>query len=289
MRTQTLFAPSGMIDSKKPPLGIIAGMGRLPLQLIEACQASGRKVFVVAFEQSTNPAVIAAAPHVVVPMGAIGKAMEHLRGAKVKEIVMAGRVQRPTLSSLKLDKGATKLLARLGGSLFAGDDAVLKTVVAFLEDEGFKIVGAETVLSDLIAPEGVMGKVQPSERAKADIAYGIEVAKRLGELDVGQAVVVENGYVLGVEAAEGTDALLERSGRMKQDASRVGVLVKVKKPLQEKRVDLPAIGPKTVENAHAAGLSGIAIEAEGSLILDRSDVIAQADALGLFLVGIRHG
>lgn len=277
-----------MTDASKSTLGIIAGTGRLPLQLIEACQATGRKVFVLAFEHSTDPAVFTHVPHAVVHMGAIGEALNHLRKAGVKELVMAGRVKRPSLSGLKPDLAATKLIARLGGSLFAGDDALLKAVVSFLEDEGFTIIGAENVLSDLIAPEGIMGKVQPNTRSKADIAYGIEVAKRLGELDVGQAVVVENGYVLGVEAAEGTDALLERSAKLKYTPQRAGVLVKVKKPLQERRVDLPAIGPITVQNVYDAGLSGIAIEAAGSLILDRDEVIAKADALGLFLVGIRH-
>jgi len=273
----------------KSTLGIIAGTGRLPLQLIEACQAAGRGVFVLAFEGSTDPAVIANVPHAIVPMGDIGTALEHLHKAKAKELVMAGRVQRPTLAMLKPDKAAAKLIARMGGSLFAGDDALLKTVIAFLEDEGFTVIGVQNVLQSLVAPEGIMGKVQPSDHAKTDIAYGIEVARRLGELDVGQAVVVENGYVLGVEAAEGTDALLARVGKLRQLKERAGALVKIKKPLQERRVDLPAIGPKTVENVYAAGLSGIAVEAEGSLILDRDIVIAKADELGLFLVGIRHG
>jgi len=273
----------------KSTLGIIAGTGRLPLQLIEACQAAGRRVFVLAFEGSTDPAVIANVPHAIVPMGDIGTALEYLHKANAKELVMAGRVQRPTLAMLKPDRAAAKLIARMGGSLFAGDDALLKTVISFLEDEGFTVIGVQNVLKSLVAPEGIMGKVPPNDHAKTDIAYGIEVARRLGELDVGQAVVVENGYVLGVEAAEGTDALLARVGKLRQLQERAGVLVKIKKPLQERRVDLPAIGPKTVENVHAAGLSGIAVEAEGSLILDREIVIAKADELGLFLVGIRHG
>ncbi len=276
------------VTSTKSPLGIIAGVGRLPLQLIEACKAAGREVFVLAFEGSIDPAVVANVNHVVVPMGAIGQALSHLRKAGVKELVMAGRVQRPTIATLKPDMAAAKLVARMGGTLFAGDDALLKTVVAFLEEEGFRVIGAQNVLSSLVASEGVMGKIQPDERAKIDISYGFEVARRLGELDVGQAAVVENGYVIGVEAAEGTVALLARIGKLKQLKERAGVLVKTKKPLQERRVDLPAIGPQTVENVYAAGLAGIAVEAEGSLILDRDIVIQKADELGLFLVGIRH-
>ncbi len=272
----------------KSTLGIIAGAGRLPLQLVEACQTTGRKVFVLGFDDVTDPATIAHVPNVMVPLGHIGEAITHLRNADVKELVMAGRVPRPAISDLKPDKAAAKLLTRLGSTFFAGDDALLKAVIAFLEGEGFTIIGAQNVLSNLVAPEGVMGKIQPNADQKADIIYGMEVAKRLGELDVGQAVVVESGYVLGVEAAEGTDALLSRIKMLKQIPERGGVLVKVKKPLQETRVDLPAIGPVTVINVHAAGLGGIAVEASGSLILDREQVIAKADELGLFIVGVHH-
>lgn len=286
MRSQTVRAASGMTKPSKSTLGIIAGTGRLPLQLIEACQSTGRNVFVLAFEHSTDPAVIADVNHAIVHMGAIGEALSHLRKANVKELVMAGRVQRPNLSQIKPDASAAKLIARIGATFFAGDDALLKTVVKFLEEEGFTIIGAEKVLSNLIATEGVLGKVQPDERSKIDITYGFEVAKRLGELDVGQAVVVQNGYVLAVEAAEGTDAMMSRCAKLRYTKTG-GVLVKVKKPLQEARVDLPAIGPQTIINAHAAGLAGVAVEAEGSLILDREDVIAKADELGLFVVGIR--
>lgn len=276
------------LSSVTSPLGIIAGAGRLPLQLVEACQATGRDVFVLGFDDVTNPATIAHVPHAMVPIGHIGRAIAHFRKAGVKELVMAGRVPRPTMADLKLDKAAAKLLTQLGKTFFAGDDALLKAVIAFLEQEGFTIIGAQDVLSNLVATEGAFGTVQPNADQKADIIYGMEVAKRLGELDVGQAVVVEGGYVLGVEAAEGTDALLSRVKKLKQ-TEHGGVLVKVKKPLQETRVDLPAIGPVTVVNTHAAGLAGIAIEASGSLILDKDEVIAKANELGIFVVGINHG
>lgn len=271
----------------KPPLGIIAGSGRLPQQLIEACQASGRPFFVLAFEGQADMQPLAHVPHAVVRLGAIGESLNILRREKTAELVLAGRVERPSLTELRPDLAGTKLLAKMGKAFFGGDNALFASIVAFLEEEGFKVIGIEDVFSDLIAPEGVLGNVSPSKQDKADIAHGLLVAKQLGELDIGQAVIVENGYVIGVEAAEGTDALISRCAGLKQTA-RGGVLVKAKKPLQESRVDLPTIGPKTVENAYDAGLVGIAVEAGGSIILDRETMLARADELGIFVVGVTH-
>ncbi len=268
-------------------LGIIAGSGRLPGQLVEACEGSGRPVFVLAFQDVTDPETYTHAPHAVVRLELVGEALAQLRKAGVAEIVMAGKVRRPSLIGLKPDKATAKLIAHMGSSFFSGDNALFTSLVAFLEDEGFKVIGAEEVMADLVAPDGIMGRISPSKQSMADIAKGMKIAKSLGALDIGQAVIVENSYVLGVEAAEGTDAMIIRCASLKND-ERGGVLVKAKKPLQEARVDLPAIGPATVENVYAAGLLGIAVEAGGSLILDRKQVISRADTLGIFVIGVRH-
>lgn len=277
---------SGM--SARPKLGIIAGEGRLPAQLVEACLASGREVFVLGFEDTSPLDILTKVPHAIVPLGAIGEALDILHKAQVKEVVLAGRVQRPVLSALKLDASAIRLMGRMGTAFFSGDNVLFKSIVAFLEEEGFNVIGADNVLSDLSAPEGVLGSIAPDQRHQADIAHGIKVGKLLGQMDIGQGVIVEHGYVLGVEAAEGTDELIARCAKLKHER-HAGVLVKVKKPLQEVRVDLPTIGPKTVENVHAAGLAGIAVESGGSLILDREEVIKKANALGIFVVGVRYG
>lgn len=273
--------------SGEPKLGIIAGSGRLPAQLVEACQATGRPCFVLAFSEDTNIDAIETTPHAVVRIGAVGDALKQLREAGVAEIVLAGKINRPSLTSLKPDLTATKLLAKLGKAFFSGDDALLSSLVSFLESEGFKVVSAQDILRSLVATAGVYGRIAPTPRDEADIAKGLKVAKQLGALDIGQAVIVENGYVLGVEAAEGTNALISRCASLKREA-RSGVLVKAKKPQQDARVDLPAIGLTTIENVHEAGLSGIAVEAGGSIILDRERVIARANELGLFLMGV-HG
>ncbi|MDE3015956.1 MAG: UDP-2,3-diacylglucosamine diphosphatase LpxI [Pseudomonadota bacterium] len=267
-------------------LGILAGGGRLPSQLVEACQAENRECFVLAFENAADIEAISHVPHAVVRIDAIGHALGHLRKAGVREVVLAGHLKRPSFFSLRPDAAGAKLLARLGKAFFSGDDALLKAVVTFLEEEGFKVIGAGDVLGALVASEGFLTRRRPTAREEADIAHGLRVAKILGELDIGQAVIVEHGYVLGVEAAEGTDALIERCGHLRREADS-GVLVKVKKPAQETRADLPAIGEQTVEKIRAAGLAGIAIEAGSALILDKGKTLARANALGVFVVGVK--
>ena len=274
------------MSSEHPTLGIIAGGGKLPAQLVESCISMGRKCFVVALEGYADLEAIRHVPHAVVRLGAVGEALEKFKQAGAKELVLAGRVRRPSLASLRPDMTGARLLARLGTAFFSGDDALLKAVVAFLEEEEFKVVGSNDIFAGLIAPEGVLGKITPGTQSRADIAHGIKVVKTLGPLDIGQAVIVENGYVLGVEAAEGTDALIERCGRLRRD-KQSGVLVKFKKPGQEERVDLPTIGPDTVERVRACGFSGIAIEAGGGIIVEKEATIARADALGVFVIGVR--
>ena len=265
-------------------LAIIAGSGRMPALLLEACQDMGRDVFVLGLEGFCDSIVA----DKTVRLGAVGEALKALKQSEAKEVIMAGSVGRPTLSSLRPDFTATMWIAKLGTSVFSGDDALLGAIVTIMEKEGFKVVGAEDVLAHLLAPAGVLGKHKPTKQHEGDIARGMKVAKHLGEMDIGQAVVVENGYVLGVEAAEGTDALLLRCGTLSQHIHGDGVLVKAKKPGQDARADLPSIGVSTVEHAQAAGLAGIAVEAGGSLLLDKEKLLACADKLGLFVVGVSN-
>jgi len=272
---------------KKSVLGIIAGDGRLPALLIEACQRGKRDVFVLAFEDSTDMNALKNTPHALVRLGALGEALNTLRKHGVEQLVMAGKVSRPSLSTLKPDRTAAKLLTRLGAAFFSGDNALFKSIVAFLEEEGFHVIGSEDVLREIIAPEGVLGKHQPDNTALADILQGIKIAKTLGENDIGQAAIVQKGKVLGVEDSLGTDALIARCALVPHE-QRSGVLVKVKKPDQETRVDLPAIGPQTVQNVYDAGFIGIAVEAGGSIIIDRGQVIELADKLGVFIMGVHE-
>lgn len=268
----------------KPKLGLIAGKGELPVLILDAARAEGRSVFVLALEGQTSAGLVDGFEHDWIPLGGVGRGIDALKAAGAEEVVFAGGVRRPSLLKLGLDARAAKLLAKVGRAAL-GDDKILSVLVRELESEGFRVLGADDVLSGLLATRGPMGRVTPDEVAEADIARGIGVAQALGRLDIGQAVVVQQGFVLGVEAVEGTDALIARAGELGREGPG-GVLVKVKKPGQERRTDLPTIGAGTVEACARAGLRGIAVEAGATLVLGREAVIEAADRAGLFVTGI---
>lgn len=269
-----------------PALGIIAGSGELPRVLIQACQEMGRPYFVLALEDTAEEATAALAGehYAVIRFGAIGKGFDILRKHHVSELVMAGRVTRPRIATIRPDLKGAKLLARIGAQLLSGDNALLSSIVTFLEEEGFRVAGAEEVVKELLTPEGMIGSIYPDKRAQADIETGARIARAIGALDIGQAVMVQNGIILGVEAIEGTDGLITRCAPLKLE-EKGGVLVKVKKPQQERRVDLPTIGVETIERLAEQGFAGVAIEAGSSLILNRREVARRADALGVFVIG----
>jgi hypothetical protein len=265
-------------------LGLLAGAGALAPAVARAARADGRDVFVVGFQGHTEPDWVADFPHAWVRLGAVGRTLALLHAAGCGEVCMIGRVGRPSLTAVALDRRARAMLAKLG-SRDAGDDRLLRLIVSELESDGFRVVGADTLASRLLAPVGrIAGPDVPAD-ARADIARGIAVARALGTADVGQAVVVQGQLVLGVEAAEGTDALLARCGALKRDGPG-GVLVKGRKPGQERRVDLPTIGPDTLRRAADAGLRGIAVEAGHTLTADLAGIERTAERTGLFVVGV---
>lgn len=267
-----------------PKLGIIAGAGSLPRTIIQACLQQQRPFFVVALEEAADDSIIEEVPHLWVRLGAIGKALSALKQEGCEELVMAGRVRRPRITALRPDMKATKLLAKLGSTFLTGDDELLSSIIKFLEEEGFKVVGVDQIVHELLTPEGLIGSIYPDKKAQNDIEFGAKIAHSIGNLDIGQAVIVHNRLVIGVEAIEGTDELIARCAHYRQD-EKGGVLVKVKKPHQEGRVDLPTIGITTVEAVAAAGFSGIAVEAGGSLLVDKRELAKRADQLGIFVIG----
>lgn len=264
-------------------LGILAGAGELPLRVVEACRAAGRPFFVLAIEGAADPSTMGGVAHAWIRLGAVGDGMRLLHENDVEELLLVGGVRRPTLFSLRPDWRAAKFFARIGYRAL-GDDGLLRAVIGELEEEGFRVIGIESVLGSALAPAGLLGAVAPDAQAEADIARGIEVAKALGDLDIGQAVIVQQGIVLGLEAVEGTDALMARCAALRREGPG-GVLVKTAKPEQERRADLPTIGMHTVRAAAAAGLRGIAVEAGATLLVDRPGIAAAADRAGLFVVG----
>lgn len=269
----------------RPKLGIIAGGGDLPRLLVKACQSEGREYFLVALKGQAPQSLVKGHPHVWVGLAEAGKVLKHLRQNDVREVVMAGRVARPALSELRPDARGARFLGKAALRI-AGDDGLLSLVVKELEErEGLKVVAPQNVVSGLLAGSGAMGRHAPNKEAWKDIRRGFDVAKTVGRKDVGQGVVVQQGLIIAVEAIEGTDAMLRRAKSLLRGGPGP-ILVKVKKPGQNRRVDLPTIGPATVRKALGAGFQGIAVEANGALIVDREKVITLADKAGVFVVGV---
>ena len=277
--------PPNLEPAPGPKLGIVAGGGAMPARLIGACRERGREFFVLALKDHADASLLPAdAPHAWIGLGQGGRALDLLREHGVHELVMVGPVRRPSLLSLMPDRRTAAFFARVGIRAL-GDDGLLRAIVAELEAEGFRVVGVESILGGLLATAGVWGRHKPDQSAEADIVVGIAAAKSLGARDIGQAVVVQQGAVLAVEDAEGTDALIRRIDGLRRDGAGP-VLVKTAKPGQEKRVDLPTIGAVTVAAAAAGGFAGIAVEAVATLVADRDQAIAAADAAGMFLIGV---
>jgi UDP-2,3-diacylglucosamine hydrolase len=266
-------------------LGILAGAGRLPGQVAAAASAAGREVFIVGLEGFAEPAIIGGWPHEVIRVGAVGRILASLHAHECADLVLIGGVRRPSMFDLRPDAVGARLIARVGRAAFAGDDGLLAAVIRVLGDEGFRVIGAHEVMTEALGPRGVLTRMAPDALAMADINRGIGVARALGAADVGQCCVVQDGIVLAVEAAEGTDAMLARCGPLARPGPG-GVLVKLVKPGQERRADLPTMGVETVSGAAAAGLRGVAFEAGGTILADREATIAAADAAGLFLLGL---
>lgn len=268
-----------------PPVGILAGGGPLPFQVAEAVRSRGGDVFIVGFQDFVDPVRIRDWPHRIIRLAAAGEILSALRAAGCHDIVLIGPVKRPALRDLRPDAEGARLLARVGRALFSGDDGLLGALVRIFGEEGFRVRGAHEFLTHSLGRPGPLGRFAPDDRARSDIARGIAVVRALGVLDIGQGCIVQDSLVLAVEAIEGTDAMIERAASLRQPGPG-GVLVKMLKPGQEKRADMPTIGPQTLYNASSAGLRGIAFETGGTLLTDPAECEATADRLGLFLYGL---
>lgn len=265
-------------------LGIIAGGGSLPRRIADVSRSSGRDVFIVAFEGQTDAETIEGLDHEWFKLGAMAAPLKRMASHGVDEVVMAGPMRRPAWSEMSIDFRGTKMLAR-GGRRAFGDDGLLSLIVEELEHDGFRVLGIDDVLGDFIVPAGIIAGEIPDETAQEDITRGVEVLQRIGAADVGQAVAVQQGLVLAVEAVEGTDQMISRAGALKREGLGP-ILIKLRKPGQERRADLPTIGPDTVECAANAGFRGIAVEGGGSLIVDREALCEVANNRDLFVVAI---
>ncbi|MEP7210867.1 MAG: UDP-2,3-diacylglucosamine diphosphatase LpxI [Alphaproteobacteria bacterium] len=275
-------------------LGIIAGGGDLPRKLADHARAAGRAVYILGISGFAEPAFISEFGGTEVSIGEVGKHIDLLKAAGCEDVVFAGIVKRPDFGHLKLDMKGAMLLPKVIAAAGRGDDALLRVILGAFEDAGFRVVGADDVLADLLAPAGPLGAHRPALEHWVDIRHAARVASAMGGLDIGQGAVSCAGLILAVEAQEGTDHMLERCASLPEAirgtaAQRRGVLVKRPKPMQERRIDLPTVGVQTVRLAANAGLAGIAVEAGGALVINRAETTELADRLGLFIYAFSAG
>jgi hypothetical protein len=268
-------------------LGIIAGGGELPLAIAESVRDAGRDVFVLGLSGADDG--LSQFPRENAGIGELGKSLSLLKKHGCEDVTFAGRVSRPDWSALKVDTRGALALPKIIAAALKGDDALMRAMLGIFEKEGFRVIGSAEAAPDLIATPGIYGRHKPDAQTQADIARARDVVRRMGELDIGQAAAVADGLVLAVEAAEGTDVMLERLTDLPRNLrgtpqKRRGVLVKAPKPAQERRVDLPVIGVRTIELASASGLAGVAVEAGAALLMRKAKIVEAADRLGLFVM-----
>lgn len=272
-------------------LAIVAGGGKLPVLVAQAARANGEEPLIFPLRGESN-ADWAGFEIFEIAIGNIAGFKAKAHSAGVDRIVLSGGVRlRPSWNEIRLNFGTLWRLPRLVATLMhGGDNLVLTTAIGLLEDPGMRVIGAQDVAPGLVAKIGPIGRHGPDGQSHADIKVSIRAARQLGELDIGQGVIAVGGRVVALEGPEGTDSMIGRINGLRErgriSATRKGVLVKLCKPGQDMRVDLPSAGLSTIKNAAAAGLAGIALEAGRSLLLDQPDVVEFADEHGLFIVGI---
>jgi DUF1009 family protein len=273
------------------PVAIVCGGGKFPFVVADAVLKHGRGVLLFAVRGWTEATTVARYPHHWAGLARFGRFCRIARAAGCRDVVFIGTMLRPSLWELRPDLAALRYMPRVAWLLRGGDNHLLSGLGAIFEENGFRLVGAHEVAPEILVPEGTLGRCAPSERDRADIARGLAVINAMGPFDIGQAAVVDNNYVLAVEAAEGTDAMLARVAAMRREgrvrhSGRSGVLVKAPKPRQDRRIDLPSLGVRTVRAITEAGLAGIAVEAEGAITADLEELVTAADAAGVFVVGV---
>ncbi|AIF82076.1 hypothetical protein I862_07610 [endosymbiont of Acanthamoeba sp. UWC8] len=271
------------IEIKK--LGIIAGSESLPRHVVDAAKKQNIEFVLIGLTGQTSEELYKDIEYQTFQLHSISKIIKKLNDEGVSHVVFAGRVKRTSISKLLLDVKGAKLFASIMRNGI-NDNSLLTTIVNFFENEGFTVLPAEYIAQDIVVRSGHITKTKPSKEAWEDIKKGTKILKGIAEFDVGQALVIQEGLVLGVEAAEGTDRLIERCGGIQQKEEHGAILIKVSKPDQDKRVDLPCIGINTVKELHKNGLIGVAIEAGSALIIDEKATVEEADRLGIFIFGI---
>jgi UDP-2,3-diacylglucosamine hydrolase len=278
-----------MVDDS--PLAIVCGGGSLPFAVADAVVRRGRRVVLFAIRGWADPQRIAGYPHHWAALGQFGWFCRVARREGCREVVLIGSLARPAVWKIRPDLKTLRLLPRIFGIFRGGDDHLLSGVARIFEEHGFRLIGAHEIAPEILMPEGPLGSKLPSQRDDADIAKGLALLDAIGRFDIGQAVVVAGGRVLAVEAAEGTDYMLARIHELRKNgqiAAERGVLVKAAKHGQDRRVDLPSIGPQTIVGAARAGLAGIAVVAGSTIVAEADQIADLADRERLFVLGLRQ-
>jgi len=273
------------------PVGLIAAGGVMPFAVADSLIARGINPVLFALKGACDPVRVERFRHHWISVGQLGRAVKLFRAENCRDLVFIGTLVRPALSEIRLDWGTLRVIGRLLAAFRGGDDHLLSGIGRILEQDGFRMVGIKDVAPDLLMPEGCLTLKSPDENAAADIAKGRDVLRALSPFDIGQAAVVIDGHVVGVEDIEGTDGLLARVARLRAEGrirarTAHGVLVKAPKSGQDLRFDLPTMGPRTIEGAAAAKLAGIAIVAGNTIVVEPQAMIEAADAVGLFVTGL---
>lgn len=282
---------AGGAEATGEPLAIICGGGSLPLVVADRAAASGRRVLLFPLRGFGDPENFAGRDCTWVHLGQLAVFLRATRAAGCRDVVWIGSLVRPSLWQIRPDVRMLLKLPRLTAALRGGDDHLLSSMARLFEQQGFRVLGAHEVAPEILVPEGPFGGRRPSDKDDADIAMGLAYLRATSAFDAGQAVVVAGKHILAVEAAEGTDHMLGRVGEMRANGrlrapAGTGVLVKAPKQGQDRRFDLPSIGPQTVEGAVRAGLAGIAVVAGGSVIAEPERLVAAADRAGIFVTGV---
>lgn len=278
--------------SASPPVGILCGSGVLPFAVADAVIQRGGTVFLVALSGFADRARVEHYPHRWFGLGQYGALIKSLRQAGVKDVAFIGGVVRPSLRELKFDLSALRLLPRVFKAYRGGDDHLLSSIARQFESEGFRVIGVDRLAPDVLVPVGELARRHADERARADIASGLEALRAMGPFDIGQGAVVIDGHIVALEDIEGTDGLLARvkylrdSGRIRKPPHS-GVLVKAPKVGQDMRFDLPTLGPRTIEGAAAAQLAGVAVVAGASIVAEPERLVELADRHDLFVTGLK--
>jgi DUF1009 family protein len=265
-------------------LGIIAGGGALPMRLIQHCRENDIDFMVIAFEGQTDPGILDGTHFMLTRLGAAGRIIDTLKANNIVDLVLIGALRRPGLQELRPDWRTFRFFTKVGVRAL-GDDGLLKALRGELESEGFTLHGVHNFIPALLATDQTYTTQSPKKSDWVNIKRGIEVSQLLGRADIGQSVIIQEGIVIGVEAIEGTDALIQRCATL-QRKGRGGVLVKSCKPQQDKDLDLPTVGVQTIHNAVAAGLRGLVVDVGKTLMIDPQDMVAYADAHKFFIMGI---